>query len=111
MKTDLPAPEEYHRLTRARELRKCAARLERTAQHLKVAMALMVLPALVPVVIGAILGVGPRVVLWLVLAAFSVTLALIRLFGSITGKWRAQADRLEAEHQDRYGALGAGEES
>jgi hypothetical protein len=116
MKTELPAREEYYRLTRARELRRKAARLERWATKVPrsfVTYAWSVCPVLIlatvadqclaagmdflfSVMVACSLGVTGPLLLWVEL-------------GYRGSRYRQEAKALEAEHQIRYGALVAGE--
>jgi hypothetical protein len=137
MKTDLPAPDEYYRLTRARELRRKAARW---TYRLHVAAAVMGATCLAGAVLvspqtsqfltlvtsGVPLQVLETGFAWerpfreLVVAAVVVLLSPFLAMGFLAGLagvllqrprcflW--EADRLEAEHRVRYGALSVGEE-
>jgi hypothetical protein len=113
MKTELPEPAEYYRPTRARELREKAARLERQKRFLVrstwgSALASGMLVFLFPYVIrtGSDLSA-----LWLggtFLFFVAVALGLVVRRVDTDEAMRhsqAEADRLEAEHAARYGAL------
>jgi uncharacterized membrane protein YcjF (UPF0283 family) len=125
MKTDLPAPAEYYRRTRARELREKAARLKRTNTCVTVLATLAVLA------VGVFLGPSAWWVLlfsafawgfWGVL--FTAVLTYLLSVGYViaverlaermswTGqRLRDEAAALEAEHEARYGELPVVDES
>jgi hypothetical protein len=125
MKTALPAPAEYYRLTRARELRKKAARLNTWRLqcghilHAGGAVAWLVLPlTLLP---GTGTPSDPQGLLALLaycvvsygcysLALAPLWLASLRLLTSRLEKLEREAEALEREHRARYGALPAGTE-
>jgi hypothetical protein len=134
MNTALPTQSEYHRLTHARELRRRAVRLtwcERACFVLTVlghsALALLGIQVLInPYAVPHALQLWFS--LWLTLGDFAFPIGLLGLlcclscFGKVrdwlTERLRngieslySEADRLEAEHQARYGPLSAGVES
>jgi hypothetical protein len=99
MKTHLPAQEDYYRLTRARELRRKAARLDYwrvagTVYFLVTAGLLFLSLAMPPV------GVGVGL---LFLGGFAAR-PWARMEGQ-AARLRREADHLEAEHRARYGTL------
>jgi Flp pilus assembly protein TadB len=101
MKTHLPAPEEYYRLTRARELREKVRRLD---------WRWWLLPVLWLTIAAWLVWTGERKVFAIANGIMSIALLLFRW-------WERQRDRrlleeaeaLEAEHQARYGELPPGE--
>jgi hypothetical protein len=111
VKTALPAPEEYYRLTRARELRRKADRVARWCWWglplLWLTSALLLVPtaALLGGLEGAVAAAFSAVGGWMVVNAFWLTLPQ-----RIT-QLRSEAAALEAEHQASYGELPAGEGS
>jgi antibiotic biosynthesis monooxygenase (ABM) superfamily enzyme len=112
MKTKLPVPEEYYRLTRARELRRKAARSQGRWNAWLLAWTLFnsVTVLTRELVQHLHLAVTPG---WLLTAILIVCMPLGFLlipYWNRIGRWRVEADRLEAEHQARYGELRAGEE-
>jgi hypothetical protein len=121
MKTELPAPEEYYRLIHAKKLRRQALWLETAEGVLGVPAFLIILVSVVgfPAVFALpwVTGVGlPGLLLWpagLLLIIGAAVAALVKGLDwcELTcQQWRDQADRLEAEHQGRYGRLPAGAE-
>jgi hypothetical protein len=110
MKTTLPAPEEYYRPARARELRERAARLERWIDHRwrLAPLCLSLLGAALCALIFAFSFLGP-LLLGLGLALTVELLALVAGCLRAPARLREQAAALEAEHQARYGALPPGE--
>ena len=113
----LPARDEYYRVTRARELRAKADRLEgwdywRSSRSEQVA-GLLIIAWLLPVLAVLRIGGLPEILLLLLTPPAMGWLLLYPIpLRSYTGRLRAEAERLEAEHQARYGALEArGEEA
>jgi hypothetical protein len=103
MKTELPAREEYYRLTRARELRAKAARLH----HWLAAGTVCFLLAA-----GALFltfGMSPVGILVCLLFLSAVAARPWAYLEGKAARLRGEAADLEAEHQSRYGALPAGE--
>jgi predicted membrane protein len=113
MRTELPTAAEYYRPGRVQELRRQAARLERSARWLsalfhlcRVAFWLMVLL----VNLTAVMSYAVAVHLFLTgVGAMTAGKARKRYRQEATDA-RAEADALEAEHEARYGALPGGEE-
>jgi hypothetical protein len=107
MNTDLPAPEEYYRLTRARELRRKAARLERCVERASVITPIGIFLIIVS------LPFAPTgiVTAWGIVAALMLVptgACVWEFMNSRVRRYRAEAQSLEAEHQLRRGALSAG---
>jgi hypothetical protein len=105
MNSCLPAPDDYYRPERARELRDQADRLETRGFWLSAAGMVLLFasgPALVFVLWNPVLLLLP--------AALTLALSWGRagLRRRLAGL-RAEADALEAEHQARYGALPSAE--
>jgi hypothetical protein len=104
MKTELPARAEYYRLSRARELRRQAARLERLHRGIPVLRAVWCSLFILIVFTGTI-------------KSASLTFMLVFLLGGLLCGWgersipkrfaklRADAVALENEHEARYGGL------
>jgi hypothetical protein len=101
VKVGLRPPDEYYRLTRARELRRKAGGIERHIWRWLGGA------GLVSLVLGVYSGHVGSCVVVLVIGAWAVGSTLSALRAT---HLRAQADRLEAEHQVRYGELPAGKE-
>jgi hypothetical protein len=113
MKTELPAPEEYYRLTRARALRQRSERWEWWSRH-----GLTVLVAALPFALAggaAVLLFGawiPWLFVLVLLGMLLLACAVLVCFWEEPAQWlRARAAgvceeavSLEAEHQARYGA-------
>jgi hypothetical protein len=111
MKTELPAQEDYYRLTRARELREKAARLEwwPSARAEKV---FVVALCAGPLTVGLLSGAASWQLSLLLHMGLMVAAALNLLRGFRQGRaerCRVEANVLEREHQARYGDVGAGE--
>jgi hypothetical protein len=104
-------PDEYYRLTRAQEFRKKAARLE-LGRACAGGLALLTVPG---AVIGFGVGVLPQIagapIILLASACLFVGLAYLgAILSGLPGRYREEADRLEAEHRARYGVLAARDE-
>jgi hypothetical protein len=108
MKTDLPAPEEYYRLTRARELRRKVLWFRRGAALL-LGPLLFTCGAAYLLIMGLLSGADRKL-------EFLGLTGIVGLAGAVqmyVWTWllkaahagRHDADRLEAQHQARYGAL------
>jgi hypothetical protein len=109
MNTELPAPEDYYRLTRARGLREEAREIELLREgklwHMPAWLAVSQAGFIALSILAICLGL-PWVGILLIWSALA--LCGIRSMRCPV-HLRAEADRLEAEHQARHGALTAEE--
>jgi 4-hydroxybenzoate polyprenyltransferase len=110
MITELPIAKEYYRLTRARELREKAARLETSATAW---VGRLMTGALTAAAAQFFLG-GLETAYSLACLVFPLVLITVPVYAltrdRVTGM-KDEALRLEAEHQARHGELPAGEGS
>jgi hypothetical protein len=116
MNTELPAPEDYYRLTRARELREKADRLEARVALLEkwtrspTRLPLIILCPTLFLVVGRWLWKLDHLYIYLIVLGFPVAVTAPERVRRRADELREEADHLEAEHQARYGELPTGEE-